>query len=102
MSAFGLHSVRECATLIDLVGNKNAHEIAAVPVVVDVQVETKGGTVISWGRDRPLSVTTGRGGRGGGGRGLGNSNTATAHYGVDDMPHAKHGADGNEIKGRDF
>jgi hypothetical protein len=102
MSAFGLHSVRECSTLIQLVEHKNANSIASAASVVDVKVETKGGTVISWGRDRPVSVATGRGGRGGTRGRFGDSYPATAHHGSDDLPHAKHADDGIKITGRDF
>jgi len=102
MSAFGAYAARECSTLIQLVEHKNADSIAALPAVVDVEVETKGGTVISWGRDRPVSVATGRGGRSGARRGFGDSYPATAHHGFDDLPHAEHANGPSKITGRDF
>jgi hypothetical protein len=102
MSAFGAHAARECSTLIQLVEHKNADSIAALPSVVDFEVETKGGTVISWGRDRPVSVATGRGGRSGARRGLSDRNAATTHDGFNDLPHAEHAAGGIKSSSRDF
>jgi len=102
MSAFGAYAARECSTLIQLVEHKNVSEIASAASVVDVEVETKGGTVISWGRDRPVSVATGRSGRGGTRGRFGDCYPATAHHGSDDLPHAKHADDGIKITGRDF
>jgi len=102
MSAFGLHSVRECSTLIQLVEHKNANSIASAASVVDVEVETPNGTVISWGRDRPLSVATGRGVGSGARSGFGDRNVATAYNGFNDLPDAEHANGRGEITGRDF
>lgn len=102
MTAFGVYSTRECSTLTQLVDHKHADEIASVSVVVDYEVETPAGTVISWGRNRPVSVATGRGRRSGARSGFGDRNIATAHYGFDDLPDAEHATGGSGFKGRDF
>ena len=102
MSAFGAYAARECSTLIQLVEHKNADSIAALPSVVDVEVETPNGTVISWGRDRPLSVTGGRSVGSGARSGSGDRNVATAYNGFNDLPDAEHANDRIKITGRDF
>ena len=90
MSAFGLHSVRECSTLIQLVEHKNAGEIAVVPVVTGYEIKTKGGTAVSWGGPGTVPTATGRTGRGIAPSGLGNRTAAPEGHGADDVPHAKH------------
>jgi len=102
MSAFGAYAARECSTLIQLVEHKNVSEIASAASVVDVEVETPNGTVVSWGRDRPMSVAAGRSVGSGTRGGFGDSYPATAHHGPDDMSHAKHANGWGEVTGRDF
>jgi hypothetical protein len=90
MSAFGLHSVRECSTLIQLVEHKNAGEIAAVPIVTGYEIKTKSGSIISWGGPGTVPTATGRIRGSFVPSGLGNRTASPKGHGADDLSHAKH------------
>ena len=90
MSAFGLHSARECVTLIQLVELENGREISVVPVVTGYEIKTKSGSIISWGGPGTMPTATGRIRGSFAPSGLSNRITPPASDGADAVPHAKH------------
>ena len=105
MSAFGLHSARQCSVLINLVEHSHANPVSDQFVTVAHQVKTKSGTVFEWtsdGRSRGTVRAEGRRFRGGSSpSGGGVFTDARAGNGFDDLPNGTHESAASATTGAD-
>jgi hypothetical protein len=105
MSAFGLHSARQCSVLINLVEHSHANPVSDQFVIVAHQVKTKSGTIFEWtsdGRSGGAVRAEGRRFRGGSSpSGGGVFTDARAGNGFDALPNGTHESTTSATTGAD-